>query len=295
MRPTSLDSSAEIEKIAREVLKGSKGLGVFPTPVDKIVSFAELTVAQDLDLGTIEPGFIPRRFEFAKAALRKVLGLIDFRIKTIYLDQSQIESRKNFIKLHETGHDVLVWQKDVLGRTDDEVTIAPEVKDTFEAEASYFASCILFQLERFEEEAAKYPLSLKSARALAQKFGGSIQASVRRYVQTSRKRCAVLVLRQPEVGVMPFRVAIRNIFESPSFMKEFGVIVWPEECGLTFPFVLDIKNGRRMHEDGVVNVETQQGEPLTLAYHFFSNSYTYFVFLFPPGEHIRSRMTILER
>ena len=43
---------------------------------------------------------------------------------------------------------------------DDEITISEIVKDEFEAEANYFASATLFQLERFDEELNKLPLEI---------------------------------------------------------------------------------------------------------------------------------------
>jgi hypothetical protein len=40
----------DIEKISYEILRGSKSLDIFPTPVDKIVEYAELVVRKDVDV-----------------------------------------------------------------------------------------------------------------------------------------------------------------------------------------------------------------------------------------------------
>lgn len=288
----SLASTAELEKIAKNILVGAHALGKFPTPVDKVIAYTELSLAKHIDLSEAEPSLITAGRSFAGKVSRKILGIFDFHNKTIYLDQGQRISRKTFVKLHETGHGVIPWQKDLLGFLDDEDTIAPEIKEEFEREASFFASAVLFQLDRFDEESAKIPLSLRSARALGQKFGGSAHAAIRRYVERSPKRCAVLVLHPPEKdGGIHARV--RDYFESPSFTKAFGGLNWPEECRREFPFVQDMQFNRKDHEEGELTTTTQSLEAASLRYHFFNSTYNVFVFLFPAGEKITSRIKIL--
>jgi len=292
MKVEGLDSATEIEKITRNILIGSKAFGKFPTPVDDIIHHAELTLAQGVSLHRITTDLLSASAHFFGNISRKVLGMIDLREKTIYLDESQAVPRKNFIKLHEVGHDVLPWQRKLLGCRDDETTIVPEVDELYEREASFFASAGLFQLERFEEEASKLPLSIRSARTLAQKFGGSVQASLRRYVEQSPKRCALIVLHKPE-RTLPFRAAIRNYFESRSFRKEFGELVWPGVCGEEFEFIKDIQRRRRDHEEGQIAMTTPALKYQTFQYHFFDNSYNVFILLFPPGEKVASRVRIV--
>lgn len=246
-----LASASEIEKIVMNILIGSKALGVFPTPVDKIMGYCELSLAHGVDLGKVQQDFITRGANFFGAITRKVLGMIDLRERTIYLDQSQKTARKNFVQLHEVGHGVIPWQNGVLGCQDDEKTIIPEVRDEFEREASFFSSASLFQLGRFDEEAARLPLSINSARLLGNKFGGSVQAALRRYVERSPKRCALLVFHKTQ-KCGPFPAEVRNYFESPAFGKSFGGLIWPEKCGLEFEFVKDMQRGRKDHQDGQI-------------------------------------------
>lgn len=287
-----LESADEIERITRNILLASKAWGQFPTPVDTIAQFAQLQIEMGVDLASVEPDFFTKNFQFAKRALSKVVGLVDFRQKKIYLDHTQLPSRKNFVKLHEVGHEALSWQSEMKGFMDDDHTLDPLVDDLFEREASYFASASLFQLERFEDELAKLPLSIKSAQVLGQKFGGSCHAAIRRYVERSPKRCALLVLNKPETNGK-YAVGIRDYFQSPAFTADFGEIVWlTEKCGLEWVFVQEIKRGRRLHEDGQVALVTGSGETVTFNYHFFNSTHNTFILFLPAGEKIKSRIII---
>ena len=203
MRAPALESATEVEQIVRNLLRESKAWGRFPTPVDDIAAYSELVIDRGIDLRTIDPGFIPRHLGHLTSAVRKILGLIDRRQQKIYLDQSMPAPRKTFVKLHEIGHGVLPWQAINVGYRDDERTISPEVPELFEREANYFASAALFQLERFDDELKKLPLSFGSIRALAQHFGASVHATARRYVERCPKRCALLVFDRPAVRTEP--------------------------------------------------------------------------------------------
>ena len=162
MNQDTIDGAQEIEKIARNVLIGSKAWGKFPTPVDQIVSYAELQVASGVDLSQVRTSFFTKKLHSLKRALSKVLAAVDLREKTIYLDLTQRPERQSFNKLHETGHKALIWQRDTYIHLDDEITLDPDTDELFERQASWFASDALFQLERFEDEAAKLPLTIKS-------------------------------------------------------------------------------------------------------------------------------------
>lgn len=294
MNQDTIDGEQEIEKVARNILIGSKAWGKFPTPVDQIVSYAELQVASGVDLSKVEPGFFSKSLHSLQRALSKVVAAVDLREKKIFLDLSQRPERQNFNKLHETGHKTLTWQRDTYVHLDDENTLDPDTDELFERQASWFASDALFQLERFEDEAAKLPLTIKSPLALAKNFGGSRHASLRRYVAKSKKRCALLVLEKPKMNG-EFCAEIRNYFQSSSFTKEFGTLAWPAKCGLEFQFMQEAKFGARLHEKGQITLKIASGEFISFSYHYFNNTYNVFILLLPPGEKNWSRTTIITR
>jgi len=291
MDSNALNSQKKIQDIAFDILKQSKSLGVFPTPVDKIIQYTELRVNEKKYLERIPKNYFTKSKEVLKRALRKVNGILDRREKTIYIDLNQIPARKKFIKLHEVGHEVLPWQKEMFEiLEDDEISISSETHDEFEIEASYFASEALFQGEYFEEMIKPLPLEIGSPIALSKKFGASIHATMRRYVEVSYKRCALLVLKT--LSTTNMNCQTRNYFQSSSFKNSFGRISWSDTLDVRWPFVQDYLSNRKHHKDGSFQISLNGNSKSVFEYHFFNNTYNAFVFIFPIGEFQKSRTKI---
>lgn len=291
MSLTNLSSAKDIENVAFDILNRSKSLGIFPTPINKIVQYTELKVSKK-DLSVIPANYIGKANEALKKALRKVRGALDRQEKTIYLDLKQISARNKFTKLHETGHHVLPWQRKMYEYVeDDKLSLNPDTEEEFEAEANFFASSILFQLDRFEEEMGKLPLALNSSIVLAKMFGSSIHASLRRYVERSNRRCALIVLNKYEPVNQV--ASLRDYFQSPKFSNDFGMIHWSEVIGINFPFIVDMAYNKRFNENGLMNIEDPNNGTMSLKYHFFDNSYNGFVLIMPVGETNKSRTSII--
>jgi hypothetical protein len=275
----------DIENVSFDILKQSKSLGVFPTPVDNIVKYCELKVDKSNCLTKIPNNYLAKSSEALKSALRKLRGAIDNREKVVYLDLSQNANRQKFVQLHEVGHDALPWQRKTFEHHhDDDSTLDPDTNVAFEAEANFFASGTLFQLDRFDEEASLLELTIRSPLALSKKFGGSVHATIRRYVERSPKRCALLVIEKD--GLLNFKV--RNYFQSTSFTKEFGMLKWPEQLGPDQAFIVDC-SFRTINVSGQFMHKGENGD-ITFQYHFFSNSFNYFVMVLPFGEKIKSKV-----
>lgn len=280
----------QIDKIAYELLKSSKALDKFPTRVDEIIAHADLLVEMGVDLSKTETGFFAKfNIDFSKI-LSKVRGILDRKEKTIYLDLSQPTTRKNFVKLHEAGHHLLPWQKEILDCLDNDQTLSHAVQEQFEAEANYFASVVLFQHERFQEQMSKLDLSIGATLSLAKTFGASNHATMRKFVETSTKRCALLVLEKHELAASSALYKARDYFQSEKFTSSFGEIVWPEQFTYNWEFVKDYYHGRRMKIDGGVALATKNGEE-EFEYQFFNTTYNGFVLIFPKNENRRSRVT----
>jgi Zn-dependent peptidase ImmA (M78 family) len=288
-----LQSKKDIEKISIDILKDSKSYGVFPTPIDKIITYSELIVAGGIDLKSLQEKHKSFFFSDAfKSGLSKIRGFLDRREKIIYVDTEQNINRQGFVKLHETGHNVLPWQKNVLEFLDDDSTLDPKTKEEFEAEANYFASGTLFQHDLFLDEIKKYELGIPATFQLAKYFGASTHATLRRYVEQSHKRCALLVLEKISPKGQPPAACFRNSFHSSKFVKEFGEITWPDQFGFTWSFIQDYYFNKRVKMDGVVSLETSNGRK-EFHYHFFNNTFNAFVLFFPKGENKKTRTKII--
>lgn len=289
----------EIDKISYELLKGSKSLDIFPTPVERILDYSDFVLDNKIDLLNIEPSFLEslkeKSVKTLQSGLTKIRGIFDRKEKTVYIDANLENNigRKNFIQLHEIGHGVLSWQNEMTLCLDDDETLSTITEEQFEEEANYFASSTLFQQDRFEFEAEKLKLGLASVMALKQKFGASVHSTFRNYVHKSKNRCALLVLtpisNSKDNSVI---CETRNLFYSHPFLKDIGKLILPHEFGLEWSFIRDFKL-TRYSENGTIELTTEEGELLDCNYHFFNNTYNSFVFIFPKGEKNKARKRII--
>jgi hypothetical protein len=278
-----------IERVSYDILKASKSLDMFPTPVDRIVAHAELVVRNDVDISKIHNGYLSLDSPALRRAIAKVRGLLDRRERYIYLDLSQVPSRKNFVKLHETGHHVLPWQRGIYEwLDDDDDSLRPEAIEEFEAEANYFASLTLFQHDRFDTELDKLALEMESAIYLSKKFGASIHSTLRKMVESSPKRCALIVLKNFAPKGEGRSCDLRDLFQSRRFGKAFGEMLIPRSFDSEWTFVNDYYYGRRLKKDGRIALPTAEGFT-QCSYEFFHNYYNAFVLVLPKGEPNKSR------
>jgi Zn-dependent peptidase ImmA (M78 family) len=285
------ESAADINKVVYDILKQSHSFDVYPTPVEAIVKYAELKIDKEVGLHNIPNHYISKKIDALKNALAKVFGALDRRKRIIYIGPDLPNAKKSFVQLHEVGHHALPWQRDTFEYVEDELSLSPDVQEQFETEANFFASASLFQLDRFEREAANLPLEISTVRYLAGKFGGSMQATFRRYVQASPKRAALLVLKEPTCFACP--LAIRNWFASKRFSSAFPSIRLPETFSADYPFIKDYYNNKRWIDNPKpvsLNLDTESVE---FEYRFFFNTHNVFVLITPPGEKISTRKSIV--
>ncbi|KVV15035.1 ImmA/IrrE family metallo-endopeptidase [Flavobacterium sp. TAB 87] len=291
----------DIEKISYEILKQSKALDVFPTPIEKILNHSELVIDTSIDLSKIDKSFFEKlkeesfeKLKFLQSGLTKVKGFFDRREKKIYVDLSQSDGRKNFVKLHEIGHGVLTWQSEVILAADNDSTLIESFDDGFEAEANYFASITLFQHDRFITEMNSLPLSISSAMSMSKKFGSSVHSALRNFVIQSRNKCALLVLT-PIKGAKGNGALCekRDLFYSNSFLNEIGELDFPENFGFHWEFMKCYQFKIRFNDKGNITLKTKNNEELNSNFHYFNNGHNIFIFLFPKGEINKSRKKII--
>lgn len=227
----SAQQYARVREEAERLLHKADALGTFPTPVAEIMDAGKVAVAPE---DVLDEGFLRnirrKAGKALKSAVSKVLGLFDARDRLVFIDRAVHLVKQTFLKLHETGHAVLPWQRNLYAVIEDgEQELDPDIADLFDREANVFATEVLFQLDSFIEEAADEPFGIKAPLGLSKRYGASVYASVRQYVKKNLRECMVLVLNPPEMREGDgFRAGLRRAVQSPSFAEKFGDLDWPQ-------------------------------------------------------------------
>src|ERR1700730_4498973 len=146
-----LDSLRAVEERARKLLDRSSAWDRFPTPIEDILQAARLQVAPS---SAFDPArifsYIRKRTadgaKFLKSARSNVFGIYDADEYIIHIDGTVVETKQNFLKLHETGHHEMPTHRKLFRFFQDcEKTLSPEIADLFEREANNCARFALFQ------------------------------------------------------------------------------------------------------------------------------------------------------
>ena len=223
---------ARVRAEAERALREAGALGVFPTPVDRIMAVAKV---EEVKEDVLNPGFIARlrsTVEQAggalKRAVNKVMGLFHASAGLVFLDQTLMAVKKRFVRLHEAGHGFLPWQRPMYALVEDcDKALDEQAAALFDREANVFAAEVLFQLDHFRDVAEGHPFSIWTPVKLAKTFDASIYACVRQYVSKNHRACAVVVLNMPElVEGDGFRATLRRAVQSGSFTATFGAYSW---------------------------------------------------------------------
>ena len=274
---------ARIRKEATRLLRKTDALGVFPTPVTDIMEASKVTVAPE---NVLDEGFlrtIRRKAGSAlKKAISKVIGIFDIHARLVFIDRGVLVVKQTFLKLHETGHAVLPWQRDLYAVIEDsDRELDPDTAELFDREANVFATEVLFQLDGFIREAAEHLFGIRTPLDLSKKYGASVYASVRQYVTKNSRDCIVLVLNSPEmVDGLGFRSSLRRTVSSLSFQKKFGDLDWPkyvtpdDEVGAMVPV-----GGRRMSGRHEITLMDRNGIRHECLAEAFTNTYQVFVLI----------------
>ncbi|GAB7024928.1 M78 family metallopeptidase domain-containing protein [Geotalea toluenoxydans] len=276
-----------IRKHAQRALEAAAAIGKYPTPIADVMHSAQVIVVEE---DVLDEGFLARVRRASgklKQALSKVLGVLDIKARLIYLDRTLHSVKLTFLKLHETAHAVLPWQRDIYGVVEDcKQTIAPEVSENFDKEANIFASEVLFQLDDFTRQAADQSFGIKVPISLSKKYGSSIYAAVRRYVSTNHRACIVIVIDPPElVAGDGFQANLRRVVTSAGFDLTMGTLNWPkyftpgDEIGAMIPI-----NGRKMSYPRNCSLRDANGGLHECIAEAFTNTYQVFVLIYPVSK-----------
>jgi Zn-dependent peptidase ImmA (M78 family) len=237
--PLTPESERAVHKYADLLLRRASAYGRFPTPVDDLVKASKLEIARESVLAKVGlagiyrrlPNFVKLTPDTVKSATAKLLGLLDRREGKIHLAEEMHPKRRIYVTVHELGHEILPHQREMFQVLEEsELEIDPDTKDLFEQEANFFASDVLFQRDGFTKEAADHALGIRAPIDLAKKYGPSIYASARRYVERHHLPCALVVFELPVYSESGQRtMELRRVITSALFQKQFNVS-WPQQC-----------------------------------------------------------------
>jgi len=133
------DQYNKIRLEAKRALEDASAVGVFPTPVSDIMSAANV---HEVHEDVLNESFVAKlRSEVGKVgstlrkALSKVIGLFDARSRFVFIDRSLHAVKQTFIRLHETAHGLLSWQRDTYAVVEDsKQNLDPDVADLFDTQ-----------------------------------------------------------------------------------------------------------------------------------------------------------------
>jgi hypothetical protein len=211
------------------LLERADAWGVVPVPIDDLLAAAKLKVAPTslFDPRAIAAYAIAqgkRAADVVKRALGKILGILDAHEEVVHIDDTVLETRQRFLKLHETGHFELPHQRKIFRFFEDsKEELDPSIADKFEREANNFARYAIFNGNAYADRAADLPLAFSSVKKMQRGFNVSLYAGLREYARTHRHICIAMAIEKPTLCLQNgWSADIRRTETSLAFEKRFG-------------------------------------------------------------------------
>lgn len=274
------------QEIVEALLVEAGAAGRFPTDEKKLLGFLKL---EQLTFDFMhELDFLPKPQD-TRPEIRAALSLNDRLVAT----QTGLgDKRKRFGIFHEIGHFILPEHRQKLF-LDDDITLSWWARVQIEREANEIAAELLFQGNRFTEEAVNAPTSARTVIDLAPKYGASFESALRRYTERHVLPCALIVFTKIKEGSdeAEFEEAeyrIHYTITSSPFRKHYFSGL--EVKGDTIKGAELCDKGRWWGINDIVEKELVVQSAEKHSWHFetemFTNSYKLFQFVLPPEQAI---------
>jgi Zn-dependent peptidase ImmA (M78 family) len=292
-----LDSGADIARRTEKLLRAADADGRLPTPVEDIVTAAKLEEAAESWLSESSLVGVP---EYLAKKMRKLRGkahaALDRKTREIHISPDiEHDGQRRFKTLHEVTHDILPWQEDV-AYADDGMTLSWSTRMKFEQEANQGGAELLFQRDLFDAMAADYEVGFPAIVELSERFGSSIHASFRRFVETHKHPIAGVVLDKSPCYADPVSHRRREGMSSAAWGARYDrPAAWPKVlCGQPYSFVDDIKLIDTFSVPRpTMTFPDLNNEPTELRVELFSNTYKVFVLIWVPRRERLKRKRII--
>jgi Zn-dependent peptidase ImmA (M78 family) len=275
LRTASKDPSLlQPEELVETLLVESDASRHLPTDPSRLLGFLQLEqltfdFAKELDF--VEP----QKADKLRAAL-------SINERVVATQSGMSKQRTRFSIFHEIGHYIL---PDHMERIflDNDKTLSWWSRVRMERDANQVAADLLFQGNRFSEEAGSMPISIKTILNLAPQYGASIEAALRRYTERHIAPCALIVFekvsRSDESYVEDDEYQIQYTITSEPFRKQyFSGQLTCEPCKTNdiYDNVKDASIGNTAETEAVIEAGSHKWR---FASEVFNNSYNIFQFL----------------
>lgn len=216
-----------------------------------------------------------------RSGIKKIRGLVDRRARVIHVHPAvDHEGKRRFIKLHETTHDLLPHQRDLL-YADDHETLSPTTHRRFEQEANQGAAELLFQRNGFTDDLAALKTSVATIWLLADQYGSSFRAAFRRYTETHPGAVAGIVLDTTPYQHSPAIWRRQEVMATAAWTRRFGQPRWPRRISeSTYPFL----SALLVPELDEVALPDLAGDATRVKVETFQTPYNSFVLLWLPPQ-----------
>jgi len=282
-----LDNLNEIQDVALALLRKADVEERLPTPVDDLIAAAGLLEHDDYVLTESKIKQAPKELRrLLRSAGRKIRGVLDRRERVLHVNPViDVPAQRQFIRCHETMHDALPWQRDLLVLGDTHKTLSPSIELRFEQEANQGAAELLFQVDLLKRIARDYPTDITTPVELAGMFGASIHATFRRWVENHPGTVCGIALKPQPVSISPLKFRRFEVPASADWQRRFGLRCFPAQLSVfTHPFLADISKPCSGEVDCEWSLADLAGSQTDLRVQSFTNGYRIFVLLWVPGK-----------
>jgi hypothetical protein len=282
-----LENLIEIRDVASALLREADVDERLPTPVDDLVAAAGLLEDDDYVLSEAKIRQAPKEIRrLLRSAGRKIRGALDRRERILHVNpEIEVPAQRQFIRCHETMHDALPWQRDllVLGYTGK--TLASNIEFRFEQEANQGAAELLFQVDLLASIARDYPTDITTPILLEEMFGASIHSTFRRWVEQHPAAVCGIVLDPKPVSLSPLTFRRFEVVESVEWRDRFGPKRFPVRLSAaSHPFIAPLGPPWPGAVDSRWATTGIDGSPASLRVQSFSNTYRTLILLWLPHK-----------
>lgn len=226
------DNAERLRRIAETALKRVDTYGVLPTPLDRLMEAQRLGLVADLedDRESFLASLSSKAQSVARSMFQKLRGVLDVRERKVWVQETPGKPRRSrFPAAHELSHDLLDWHHIDTEFLDSTETLSHTIRATFEREANYTASQLLFQGTRFGERVRDAKESLASALALADEHETTFHSTLWAWVEEQDRPVAVAVYRKNRLldqnGNSTYRQ--HEVYASKPFARSYENIELP--------------------------------------------------------------------